>query len=200
MSTLPILLYPPNLIGYVRVVTLILAMADPNPTSTYAFWCLFTSLFLDYFDGPVARRLNMCTQFGDLLDHFTDHATMLWVVYITASNSSLGMANLGVSVVHNVVAFIYMCYRGHYFKHTEKGNTVTRMIEANNYWNPPSSLYAANCIIIPMIKISYAEAMGVKAADATTMFVDLIDFFGAWVTASYTVAVLMDRPTSEKEK
>jgi hypothetical protein len=61
-----------------------------------------------------SRRLKMCSQFGDLLDHYTDHVTMLWLVYVTTSRTSVwGQVNLAISTVHNVVAFVYMFIYGH---------------------------------------------------------------------------------------
>merc|ERR1719181_1620840 len=93
-ARLPVLLWPPNLIGYVRVLTLLAAVFDSEPTSSYAIWMVAASLILDYFDGPCARRMNMCSQFGDLLDHYTDHVTMMWLVYVATKGSGpLGQVN-----------------------------------------------------------------------------------------------------------
>ena len=106
---LPLLLWPPNLIGYVRVATLAAAMLTADPASPYAVWMVAASLALDYFDGPCARRLDMCSQFGDLLDHYTDHANMLWLVWVTTrgSDSPWATMNLAISTLHNGVAFVY---------------------------------------------------------------------------------------------
>ena len=59
-----------------------------------------------------------------------------------------------------------MALRGHYFKHSEKGNVVTRAIEANNYWNLPSLLYCANYILLPMVKLSFAGTHGIQPREA----------------------------------
>ena len=132
----------------------------------------------------------MCSQFGDLLDHYTDHVTMLWLVWVTTQRTTVwGQANLAISVVHNVVAFIYMALRGHYFKHSEKGNVVTRTIEANNYWNLASLLYCANCILLPVVRLSLAQVHGMKPAAATSPLMDAADVLGAAVTLAYSVAV-----------
>ena len=187
---LPLLLWPPNLIGYVRVLTLIAAMCEADPASAYAAWMLTASLVLDYFDGPCARRLNMCSQFGDLLDHYTDHVTMMWLVYVTTDGAGTwGQVNLGISAVHNSVAFVYMLLRGHYFKHSERGNLVTRTIEANNYWNPASMLYCGNCILFPLIKMSLAHTHGMRPFATTTSLIDATDMCGAIVTLAYSLAV-----------
>lgn len=190
---LPLLLWFPNLIGYVRVITLILAVLAPEAASTYALWMVTISLVLDYFDGPCARHMNMCSQFGDLLDHYTDHATMMWLVWCSTSYEQFGWGqiNVAISAVHNGVAFVYMAVRGHYFKHSERGNMVTRNIEANNYWNLVSVLYAWNCILLPVVKLSFAQAHGMQPAAATAPLLDVADVLGACVTLSYSVAVWM---------
>jgi len=188
--SLPLFLWPPNVIGYVRVVTLIAAIQAPDPSGAYAIWMLTVSLVLDYFDGPCARRMNMCSQFGDLLDHYTDHATMMWLVYVTAGSTTIwGPINLAISAIHNLVAFVYMAAYGHYFKHTEKGNFVTKTIEANNYWNLASMLYCANCILLPVVKLSFAEKFNMKATEVSTPLIDIADMLGALVTLSYSFFV-----------
>lgn len=186
---LHVLFWPPNLIGYVRVLTLLAAMRELDPAGSTAVWMLTTSLVLDYFDGPCARKMQMCSQFGDLLDHYTDHVTMLWLVYVTTSSSMWGQANLAISTVHNIVAFVYMALKGHYFKHSERGNVVTRLIEANNYWNLASLLYCANCILLPLLRLSLAGSHGMKPAAATSPLMDAADALGAAVTLTYSVAV-----------
>ncbi|KAL3914793.1 MAG: hypothetical protein SGPRY_007496 [Prymnesium sp.] len=113
---------------------------------------LSLSLALDFIDGPLARRLGMCTQFGDLLDHVADHITMWWLVYITTSST----LNSLVNGLHCAVALLYMAKEGHYFKHSQGGNAVTKLIESNNYFNMPSLLWNANTWVIPLMKLSYA--------------------------------------------
>lgn len=188
---LPVFLWYPNLIGYVRVLTLVLAFLEPDPVASFAMWYLIISLLLDYFDGPCARYFNMCSQFGDLLDHYTDHASMMWVVWVSSSSSHwTGQCNIAISVVHNSVAFLYMGYYGHYFKHSAEGNVVTRMIEANNYWNMPSILYCANTIVIPIVKLSFARQHQISpVSDATSDALDIADGVGAFFTAAYTIAL-----------
>ena len=82
-----------------------------------------------------------------------------------------------------------MAVYGHYFKHSVQGNAVTRAIEANNYWNLPSMLYCANCILLPLIKLSLAETHSMRPSATSTPLIDLADMCGAAVTLSYSVAV-----------
>ena len=103
-NKIPFYLYLPNLMGYVRVITLLMAMCDPVSHSAYSIICLCISLVLDFFDGPAARRLGMCTQFGDILDHVTDHVTMFYMVWITSASQ----INLWVNGLHLVATLGYM--------------------------------------------------------------------------------------------
>ena len=48
------LLFVPNLIGYVRIVTLAAAMLSADHGSSFALRCLVVSFALDYFDGAPA--------------------------------------------------------------------------------------------------------------------------------------------------
>mmetsp|Transcript_29022 Transcript_29022/g.58502 ORF Transcript_29022/g.58502 Transcript_29022/m.58502 type:complete len:208 (-) Transcript_29022:60-683(-) len=196
---LAIFLYPPNLIGYARVWTLIISLREEDPWSSMSMWALMISLGLDYLDGPCARALNMCTQFGDLLDHYTDHITMFWLVYVT-SNSTI---NIAVSALHCVVACVYMAVYGHYFKHSAGVNFVTQIVEENNYFNMPALLWNANTCIIPLIKMSFALEWGVPKK-ASTSLVDFVDMLGLLVTLAYSIAVCLpstrDKATANEKQ
>ena len=188
---LPVVLWAPNLIGYVRVAFLLLAMMEKDRASASALRLLFASLALDYFDGPLARALNMCSQFGDLLDHACDHVTMAWLVYITSSSSSFGVLNNAISVACNLfIAMGFMLVKGHYFKHAASANWITSAVEANNYWNLYSLLWAANQMIIPVVKLSYHTQYPALAATDSTELLDFTDALGLAVTVIYSLACI----------
>lgn len=132
----------------------------------------------------------MCSQFGDLNDHVCDHLTMMSAVYFTAdTRTEFGCLNLAVNAIHCVGALIYMARFGHYFKHSKTGrNIVMNMIESNNYWNICSVLWGCNYMAVPLIKLSYASSHGLSPVESSG-FVDICDFLGMCVCASYTVAV-----------
>jgi len=183
---LPVALWIPNLIGYVRVWGLVVSLAQPDPWSSASIWALVLSLGLDYIDGPCARAMGMCSQFGDLLDHYTDHVTMFWLVYITSSSK----VNVAVNALHCIVACGYMAVRGHYFKHSAGGNYVTRLVEENNYFNMPAMLWNGNTCIIPLVKMSYSLEWGIQK-QGSTMLVDFFDALGLLVTLAYSIAVCL---------
>ncbi|XP_065187320.1 CDP-diacylglycerol--inositol 3-phosphatidyltransferase-like [Sycon ciliatum] len=72
-----IFLFIPNLIGYVRVILLIVAcfFMDTDPWTTVALYLL--SQFLDAFDGQAARYFQQSTKFGAVLDMVTDRCSTL---------------------------------------------------------------------------------------------------------------------------
>lgn len=75
--TIPIPLFVPNLIGYLRLFLLYIYITKP----TTPLSILLVSLFLDFFDGYLARKLNQCSRFGEVLDVFIDNVSRL-VLYI----------------------------------------------------------------------------------------------------------------------
>lgn len=67
-----VMLYIPNLIGYLRVLTAILSFIcmKNRPISTLILYGI--SGFLDAFDGYAARKYNQGTRYGAVLDMVTD--------------------------------------------------------------------------------------------------------------------------------
>jgi len=185
-ARMPVALWAPNLLGYVRVAAFVCALLCEDRASERALNLLALSFALDYFDGPLARALGMCSQFGDLLDHVTDHVTMSYLVWLTSSSP----ANVTASFVCNGVACAYMLANGHYFKHAATPNRVQRAIEEHNYWNLPSLLWSANSIVIPLVKLSFHARFGIGAT-ASTPFIDLIDLLGAAVGVAYTLSCVL---------
>lgn len=73
-----VLLYIPNLIGYLRVIctmlSLILMICFPQMWITAII--LYVSSFVgDLFDGMAARKFDQCSLFGGLLDMVTDRCS-----------------------------------------------------------------------------------------------------------------------------
>mmetsp|Transcript_16396 Transcript_16396/g.32847 ORF Transcript_16396/g.32847 Transcript_16396/m.32847 type:complete len:218 (+) Transcript_16396:66-719(+) len=63
--------FVPNIIGYVRIITGILAFYCAQDWKAF-FGLYFVSYFLDCLDGLAARKLNQATRFGQMLDMVTD--------------------------------------------------------------------------------------------------------------------------------
>jgi phosphatidylglycerophosphate synthase len=87
-SSWPIVLYIPNLMGYLRIFLsvygLISAIQQQAPTALNTW---IAASLLDLFDGIAARRLNQCSKFGVLLDILADNIlrTIIWISAIVES-------------------------------------------------------------------------------------------------------------------
>jgi CDP-diacylglycerol--inositol 3-phosphatidyltransferase len=79
-----VLLYVPNIIGYLRIA--LSATAFFHWTAPAAFACYYSAAFvLDAADGLAARALGQASHFGGLLDMLTDRcATAALLVVISA--------------------------------------------------------------------------------------------------------------------
>mmetsp|Transcript_7055 Transcript_7055/g.11769 ORF Transcript_7055/g.11769 Transcript_7055/m.11769 type:complete len:300 (-) Transcript_7055:61-960(-) len=87
-SAWPIVLYVPNLMGYLRICLsasgLVFAMQQQ---ASMALNTWVAASLLDLFDGIAAKRLNQCSKFGVLLDVLADNIlrTIIWVAAIMES-------------------------------------------------------------------------------------------------------------------
>ena len=74
MKHLPVWLFVPNLIGYVRIIAALWGFAAARDPSRWAefFWCYAVSYSLDAVDGTAARRLKQTSRLGAVLDMVTD--------------------------------------------------------------------------------------------------------------------------------
>lgn len=72
-----IFLFVPNLIGYARVIFLLVSCYHMPLCHVTASVCYGLSAFLDAFDGYAARKLNQSTKFGAILDQITDRCGLI---------------------------------------------------------------------------------------------------------------------------
>ncbi|KAJ4462040.1 putative Phosphatidylinositol synthase [Paratrimastix pyriformis] len=75
LTSWSVYLYVPNLIGYSRVILSLLSFIFYQ--SPYIFLpCYAISFVLDAVDGTAARAFDQCSQFGAILDMFTDRGSV----------------------------------------------------------------------------------------------------------------------------
>lgn len=75
----------PNLIGYGRVITLILSFCTMKSHPLITMGCLYSaSCLLDAFDGYYARKFSQSTQFGAVLDMVTDRCSTCSLIVFLA--------------------------------------------------------------------------------------------------------------------
>jgi len=75
-----ILLFVPNLVGYVRIGVVIAALTAGTSHAELVVWLFIICFVLDFVDGLLARRLNQTSGFGALLDVLIDNSArgLMW--------------------------------------------------------------------------------------------------------------------------
>lgn len=75
-----VLLYVPNIIGYVRVLLIVIAFGSLNFSPLLFLVAYTTSIILDAADGYAARKLGQCSYFGAWFDVVQDNVSrgLLW--------------------------------------------------------------------------------------------------------------------------
>ena len=98
----------PNMITYLSII-LCLISGCYIYKKQYKLAALFyiLSYYIDCVDGFFARRFNMCTKFGDYLDHISDVSSIIFIIYLlNIQNPFLLRAHLPNLIFFIFVAFI----------------------------------------------------------------------------------------------
>jgi CDP-diacylglycerol--inositol 3-phosphatidyltransferase len=87
ISSVDVLIYVPNLIGYARVLSALIGFLIMICAPT--FWLVGILLYLlnfvgDLFDGWAARKFNQCSSFGGVLDMVTDRCSTAGLLFLLA--------------------------------------------------------------------------------------------------------------------
>jgi len=83
-SPLPSYLYVPNMIGYARVIAMLLSFAYAQENWKFTCFCYLLSQALDAVDGFAARGLNQCSELGAVLDMVTDRVSTTGLCVVLA--------------------------------------------------------------------------------------------------------------------
>ena len=77
VSTLDVLLYWPNIIGYIRFAFLMISTYFAFSTTYWVFFPVFygAAYLMDIADGMAARAFNQCSRYGAALDMICDRAS-----------------------------------------------------------------------------------------------------------------------------
>lgn len=143
-----IFLYVPNIIGYIRIILLILALyyALSDFEKTIIFYLL--SQFLDAFDGFAARLLNQSTMFGSMLDQLTDRVSSLCLIM------TLGHLYPSYHLIFQLlVALDISSHWLHFFSSTVQGKTSHK--SAHSETNILMRYYYGNKIILFTLCAAY---------------------------------------------
>ena len=85
--TLPVPLYIPNLLGYLRIALALIGLGLSSNAPVTALWIWLIAAFLDLIDGMLARKLNQTSTLGIFLDIAADNIlrTSVWIAAIISS-------------------------------------------------------------------------------------------------------------------
>ena len=112
----------PNILCYIRLLLIPVFMYTFLSPANYAFWVpaliLIITSFTDFLDGFIARRFNMITEWGKLIDPLADKLTQAAVVFCLATRYPLMWWLLAVLVVKET----YMLIKG--VKHLKEGKEI----------------------------------------------------------------------------
>ena len=86
IERLKIMLYIPNIIGYIRYILFLKSMYHAfNPTEWQLFiMYYYIAIFLDAIDGETARICNQCSRLGCCLDMVCDRVSVSVIYFILA--------------------------------------------------------------------------------------------------------------------
>ncbi|KAK4536170.1 hypothetical protein CDCA_CDCA07G2195 [Cyanidium caldarium] len=83
-----VLLYVPNIIGYLRIALAVIAFRQYRDSSRF-FTAYLLGFLLDAADGLAARRLQQSSLFGALLDMLTDRCSAMALVVVLGRSAIL---------------------------------------------------------------------------------------------------------------
>ena len=145
----------PNLMGYFRIlmipvfITLYLR-ADSSSDYYFALGALCLSLITDFFDGKIARRFDMVTPFGKVLDPIADKMTQFAIAFVLCFHYPFMVSFIGLFLIKE----IYMGLMG---MHLLKKKIV---YGAQWYGKASTMIIDVGCVIlllIPNMKTLYAN-------------------------------------------
>ena len=145
-SELQVLMFIPNIIGYIRVVFLVIAWSKwENPSQFLAFF--FVSAILDMFDGAAARYFQQKSEFGAWFDIVIDNFSrgMIWSrLYPEWGNFVAGIEWLTFVCTHNLgtkwkdAAFVY------------EQPSIVKKIMSNGFYSPVGFLTISGMWLLPV--------------------------------------------------
>ena len=90
----------------------------------YAVIYLLLAYFFDAFDGFYARKYNMETEFGDLLDHYTDYIFFICLYYFLLFKLRFKQHNYIITLIIflTITSFYHLACTEHYTTNDLKTN------------------------------------------------------------------------------
>ena len=179
----------PNILGYIRIILLpvFLVMyrnAETTGETAAAFAVLAVSMLTDLFDGKIARKYNMVTDFGKALDPVADKLTQLVLIIVLIEKYRL----IWVLLIVSIVKELYMAIMGSYIIKT-RGIYVQAEMQGKAY-----TMAADICIFILLLVPKLPEAV----ANTVTIILSVWAAVTALLYLRTHLKVLRETPRKEK--
>jgi len=124
-----IFLFYPNLVGYARIITAMIAFYYMFSRPAIAMVSYTICSLLDTVDGYVARKFNQCTRFGAMLDMLTDRCALMGLTIGLAVLYPAYAFPLQVAAVIDVAAHWLYMVSSYY-----TGKTSHKSTSGNDNW------------------------------------------------------------------
>jgi len=157
----------PNLLGYLRLILIpVFLFLYANNYYSAAFIVLVVSFLSDFIDGRVARKYNMITDFGKVLDPIADKLTQLALVIAITFNHPFMMYFLILFVIKE----LYMGIMGLYLIKKGKGVNGAKM-----YGKICTGVIdICSLVLLLVIDISYFHGMLIIAVMMVMALISLV--------------------------
>eukprot|EP00051_Salpingoeca_urceolata_P032924 m.18076 g.18076 ORF g.18076 m.18076 type:complete len:227 (-) comp5616_c0_seq1:51-731(-) len=144
-SVLQVLLWAPNVVGYVRIC-LVLAAFEVYRDNWHVFLALYcTQAVLDAVDGYLARKLDQCSAFGAWLDVAVDNIGrgLLWVQIFPARG-------FYVPALEFIVFVSTHTHGAHWKRDFETAPGWVQRVMHNGFRTPIGSFVIAGIHVLPI--------------------------------------------------
>lgn len=137
----PVVLYVPNILGYIRILLAFYALHQSSKEPVQAVILFIVSAILDLFDGILARILNQTSSFGILLDIAADNIlrTCGWMAVASTSTVFQVMAAAIICLEWTTMLCTQLhanTYQQHWKMQRDNDPWIVRALFANNFKNP----------------------------------------------------------------
>ncbi|XP_015223158.1 CDP-diacylglycerol--glycerol-3-phosphate 3-phosphatidyltransferase isoform X1 [Lepisosteus oculatus] len=150
---LEVLLFVPNVIGYIRVLLLGIAWAYFHEPEVF-IPCYVISIILDGVDGWAARRLNQTSEFGAWLDVVVDNLGrgMLWSMLFEAGWLVAAVEWCVFVCTHSALGAQWKSRLG-------AGPPWVQAVMANGFKTPPGVLAIGGLHVLPVWLYGYQRGV-----------------------------------------
>jgi len=184
---IPVLLYVPNLLGYVRILSAFVGLHFSIDHPVLAIWVWIASCSLDLIDGILARKLNQCSKFGIFLDIVADIVlrTCCWLAALVNSRSQQLL--LVVCIVISIEWCTMVCTQlhaarsqAHWKSQRDNDPWLVRKVFSRNFKSPLGILAMYGLFSANMWTFAFERPE----------LLDAIPYFQFWMYLAYAGRVL----------